>query len=186
MVLFFFRLVLDETDAFPMDENSTDQIKSKRHSSIVSDWSVPSTSELSPTSLTSSSPDLTQNVVPLDDSLLESRPITNPKQSNKARNRSLSSFPLPTGQTEEKLLKPMKSKSLTRLSHSTNMRIMFIQHKRSLTSSPILKLSSSQRVKKRRRDNENLILNHKSQTKYLKIEFDNNLIIENLLHEMIE
>lgn len=169
-----------------MDENSNDQIKSKRHVSILSDWSVPPTSELSPTSLTSSSPDLTQNSVPLDDSLIELGPRTKLKHANKPRNRSVSSFPLSTVQTEEKFIKPMKSKSLTRLSHSANMRIMFIQHKRSLTSSPILKLSSSQRVKKRRRDNENLILNHKSQTKYLKIEFDNNLIIQNLLHEMIE
>ena len=166
-----------------MDETFNDQIKSKRHTSILSDWSVPPTSELSPTSLTSSSPDLTQNSVPLDDSLGRRTKL---KHANKRRNRSVSSFPLSTVQTEEKFIKPMKSKSLTRLSHSANMRIMFIQHKRSLTSSPILKLSSSQRVKKRRRDNENLILNHKSQTKYLKVEFDNNLIIQNLLHEMIE
>lgn len=66
------------------------------------------------------------------------------------------------------------------------MRVMFIQHKRSFTSSPILKLSSSQRIKKRRRDNENLLLNHKSTTKHLKIEFDNDLTVRNLLHEMIE
>jgi hypothetical protein len=63
---------------------------------------------------------------------------------------------------------------------------MLIEQKRSFTSSPILKLSSSQRIKKRRRDHENFLLNQKSKTKYFKIELDNHLIIQNLLNEMIE
>lgn len=175
-------LVLEEIDVFP-----TDEIKLKRHTSIFSDWSIPPTSELSPTSLTSSSPDLIQNSVSLDDSLLELDSSIKHKHSKKRRHRSFSSFPVSnTVQSNDKSIKSMKSKSLTRLSHSSNMRAMFIQHKRSLTSSPILKLSSSQRIKKRRRDYENLLLNQKSTTKHLKIEFDNDLIIRNLLHEMIE
>jgi hypothetical protein len=155
---------------------SNDEIKSKRYSSSLSDWSVPPTSELSPTSLTSSSPDLTQN-----DSFVEFDSIVNLKESTKRRYRSLSSF-----QTNKILLKPIKSKSLTCLSNSFDTKLMVIQNKRSLTLSPIIKLSSSQRIKKRRRDNEYLILNHKSKTKHLKIELDNYFIIQNLLNEIIE
>jgi hypothetical protein len=81
-------------------------------------------------------------------------------------------------QSNERFIKPIKSKSLTHFSNSSNMKLMLIENKRSLTSSPIIKLSSSQRIKKRRRDNENLILNHKSKTKHLKIEFDNHYIIQ--------
>ena len=72
------------------------------------------------------------------------------------------------------------------------MKFMLIQNKRSLTSSPILKLSSSQRIKKRRRDNENFLLNqqneklYKSKTKLIKIEYDNQFIIKDLLNEIIE
>ncbi len=182
----FSSLAIEETVSSPTDENANDQIKSKRHSSILSDWSVPPTSELSPTSLTSSSPDLTQNHLPIDDSLVELDSSINFKQIIKRRYRSLSSFPKSSRQTNEKLVKPIKSKSLTGLSNSSNMKLMLIEQKRSLTSSPILKLSSSQRIKKRRRDHENFILNQKSKTKYFKIELDNHLIIQNLLNEMIE
>ncbi len=108
------------------------------------------------------------------------------EQTTKRRYQSVSSFPVSHLSTNEKLLKPIKSKSLTRISNSFDMNFMFLQTKRSLTSSPILKLSSSERIKKRRRDHENFILSHKSKTKHLKIELDNHLIIQNLLNEIIE
>ena len=185
----FFCLAIEETVSSPTDETGpNDQIKSKRHTLIVSDWSVPPTSELSPTSLTSSSPDLTQNHQPIDDSLVELDPSINIKQINQHRHRSLSLFPKSSSppQTKEKLLKPIKSKSLTRLSNLSDVKLKLIEQKRSFTTSPILKLSSSQRIKKRRRDNENILLNQKSKCKYLKSELDNHFIIQNLLNEIIE
>jgi hypothetical protein len=155
---------------------------------LLSDWSVPPTSELSPTSLTSSSPDLTQNHLPSDDSFNEFNSKLNSKRSTKRRCRSLS-FSFPSTKT---VLQPMKSKSLTRLSDSSDMKFMLIHNKRSLTSSPIIKLSSSQRIRKRRRDNENFLLNqqneklYKSKTKLIKIEYDNQFIIKDLLNDIIE
>jgi len=174
-------LAMKENDCSNPIEHSNDQIKSKRHSSSVSDWSVPPTSELSPRSLTSSSPDLTQNPLPFDDSLIEFDSTIDLKQSTKRRYHSLSSF-----SSTETFLKPIKSKSLTGFPNSSNTKITLIENQRSLTSSPIIKLSSSQRIKKRRRDNEYLILNHKSKTKHIKIEFDNYFIIQYILNEIIE
>jgi hypothetical protein len=69
---------------------------------------------------------------------------------------------------------------------------MLINSKRSLTSSPIMKLSSSQRLKKRRRDNENFLLHqsngkiYKSKTKQIKYEHDNQSIIKDILNDIIE
>ncbi len=181
-----FLLATEEIDSSTTDHHSNDSDKSQQHSLTVSDWSVPPTSELSPTSLTSSSPDLTQNHVPSDESLVELDPAINFKQSAKRRYRSLSSFPIPSFQSNEKFLKPIKSKSLTRLSNSLEMKLISMEKKRTGTSSPIIQLSSSQRIKKRRRDHENFILNYKSKAKQLKVEFDNQLIIQNLLNEMLE
>lgn len=181
------------------------QITSKRHllnidhaSSLV-DCSVPSTSELSPTSLTSSSPDLTQNHLPIDDSLVEFDSRKNRKRSKKRRHRSLSSscpvlpsVAMLTVQSNERVLKPIKSKSLTGLSNSPIMKCMIVNNKRSLTTSPIIKLSSTQRINKRRRDSENLIVHrqdskiYKSKIKHLKIDQDNLIIIRGVLNDIIE
>jgi hypothetical protein len=189
-----------------IDEHSNDQTMSKRHSlhtdhpSSLSDWSVPPTSELSPTSLTSSSPDLSQNHLPTDESLIELDSTINSKRlSTKRRYRSLSSscpilpsFTMCSLQPNESLIHPIKSKSLTRLSNSSNRKFMLINSKRSLTSSPIMKLSSSQRLKKRRRDNENFLLHqsngkiYKSKTKQIKYEHDNQSIIKDILNDIIE
>ncbi|CAF5229704.1 unnamed protein product, partial [Rotaria magnacalcarata] len=55
-----------------------------------------------------------------------------------------------------------------------------------------MKLSSLQRVNKRRRDGENLILNqqngniHRSKTKQLKIEDDSHVVIKDLLNDIID
>lgn len=174
--IYLFSFVVDEkTDCL-----NSDEIKTKRQSSSLSDWSVPPTSELSPRSLTSSSPDLTQNHLSTDDTFIDS----DLKQSTKRRYHSLSSCL----QSNKKYFKPLKSKSLTRLTQNNieRKKSLLIDNKRSLTSSPILRLSSSQRIKKRRRDNEYLILSHKSKTKQTKIEFDNHFIIQNLLNEIIE
>ena len=172
-----FPLVIEQINS----SNSNDEITSKHHSSLLSDWSVPPTSELSPTSLTSSSPDLAQNHLPSDDSLVELNPI-------KRRYRSLSlSFP-----STKTIPKSLKSKSLTRLSNSSDPKLMLLENKRTLTSSPIIKLSSSQRIRKRRRNYENLIHNqqnerlYQSKTKLMKIEYDNQFIIKDLLNEIIE
>ncbi|CAF2473836.1 unnamed protein product [Rotaria sp. Silwood2] len=196
---------IGEVDSSTINHNPHHQVTSKRHSlhtdhtSSLVDWSVPPTSELSPTSLTSSSPDLAQNHLPLDDSLAEYDSTIHSKRSIKRRNRSLSSscpilpsFMMSCLQSHETVLKPIKSKSLTGLSNSTVMKCMIINNKRSLTASPIMKLSSSQRIRKRRRDNENIILNqqngktYKSKTKHLKMEYDNHPIIKDLLNEIIE
>ncbi|CAF3561581.1 unnamed protein product [Rotaria sordida] len=196
---------IEEIDSSTINHNPHHQTTSKRHSlnidhvSSLVDWSVPSTSELSPTSLTSSSPDLTQNHIPLDDSLVEINSTINSKRSTKYHYRSLSSscpilpsFTMPCLQSNETLLTPIKSKSLTGLSNTSVMKCMIIKNKRSLTTSPIMKLSSSQRIRKRRRDNENLIFNqqngktYKSKAKHLKIEYDNHCIIKDLLNEIIE
>jgi len=185
-------LVIEGMDSSTTDEHSDHQIMSKRHSLTLSDWSVPPTSELSPTSLTSSSPDLTQNHFPSDDLLVELDSTINFKQSTKRRYRSLSSFSTSYLQENKTFLKPIKSKSLTRLSNSSEMKFMLINHNRSSTTSPIIKLSSSQRIRKRRRDNENFILNqqndktYKSKAKHFKIESDNQFIIKDLLNEIIE
>lgn len=160
------------------DSSNSDEIKSKRHSSSLSDWSVPPTSELSPRSLTSSSPDLTQNHSSTDDTMIE----LDLKQSTKRRYHSLSSCL----QSKKNLFKPLKSKSLTRLTNILDKNLMLIENQRSLTSSPTIRLSSVQRIKKRRRDNEYLLLNRKSKSKHIKIEFDNHIIIQNLLNEIIE
>lgn len=181
-MLSFLSLAIEQINS----EHSNNEIIPKRHSLSLdhSDWSVPPTSELSPTSLTSSSPDLTQNAQPLDDSLIELKPKLNIKRRYRSLSLSYSSNKI--------YPKPIKSKSLTRLSNCSDMRFMLIQNKRSLTSSPILTLSSSQRIKKRRRDNENFLLNqqneklYKSKTKLIKIEYDNQFIIKDLLNEIIE
>ncbi|CAF3341930.1 unnamed protein product [Rotaria sp. Silwood1] len=196
---------IEEIDSSTINHNPHHQITSKRHSlnieyaSSLVDWSVPPTSELSPTSLTSSSPDLTQNHMPIDDSLVEFDATINSKRSFKRRYRSLSSscpilpsFKMSCLKSNETILKPIKSKSLTGLSNASVMKYMIINNKRSLTTSPIMKLSSSQRIRKRRRDNENIIFNqsngkiYKSKTKHLKIEYDNHLIIKDLLNDIIE
>lgn len=188
-----------------MDNNSNHPITSKRHSSntdhstTLVDWSIPSTSELSPTSLTSSSPDLTQSYTPLDDSFVELNSAINVKGIEKYRHRSLSSSysVVPTRamnslQANEKVLKPIKSKSLTGFPNASVMKLMVVNNKRSLTTSPTMKLSPSQRVRKRQRDNEHLMLNkengkfYKSKTKHIKIEHEDHNIIKGLLNEIIE
>ncbi|CAF0725056.1 unnamed protein product [Adineta ricciae] len=172
----------------------------KRHSSTSSDWSVPPTSELSPTSLTSSSPDLTQNHCPTDDSFVELDSSINIKDSVKRQSRSLSTSysTLPSFTTsylqsnDETFLKPNKSKSLTRPTANSNGQIMLINKKRSLQKSPTLQAGSSQHIKKRRRANENPVKSryneklYKSKTKHFKLDLNDEFIIKDLLFEMIE
>ncbi|UJR33760.1 hypothetical protein I4U23_021187 [Adineta vaga] len=179
---------------------SNEQNLTKRHSLALTDWSAPSTSELSPRSLTSSSPDLTQNHCSTDDSFIELDSSINIKDSVKRQSRSLStscpilpSFTLSYLKSNDKTFsKPIKSKSLTRLSNRSDVKVMLINNKRSLQTSPILQLSSSQCMKRRRgitdnstdhQYNEKL---YKSKTKHFKMKSNDKLIIKDLLIEMIE
>ena len=115
------------------------QLPSKRHSISVLDWSVPPTSELSPTSLTSSSP---------DDSLVELDLKLN-RSLIKRRYRTLSySCPILSYSIEkiQPIKSPYKSKSLSRISNLTNKKVRSV--------SPVMKYSSIERLKKRRRDQQ--------------------------------
>lgn len=142
--------------------NCEHQIISKRHSFTLADWSVPPTSELSPTSL---SPD--DSFVELDIKINQS--------SIKRRYRSLSfSCPiLPYCIEKTKpITPPYKSKSLSRISSVTN--------KKNRSISPVIRYSSIERLKRRRRD-------HQIYGKRLKCKPKiDNLIIQDLLNEMIE
>ncbi|CAM4740698.1 unnamed protein product [Rotaria magnacalcarata] len=196
---------IEDIDSSTINHNSNHQITSKRHSlqidyaSSLVDWSVPPTSELSPSSLTSSSPDLAQYHLPIDDSVIDLDLAANMKRSTKRRYRSLSSscpilpsFGISHVQSTERVLTPVKSKSLTGLSNSSMTKCIVVKNKRSLTASPTMKLSSLQRVNKRRRDGENLILNqqngniHRSKTKQLKIEDGSHVVIKDLLNDIID
>ncbi|CAF0747618.1 unnamed protein product [Adineta ricciae] len=183
------------------DEPISDEaILPKRHSSTSTDWSVPPTSELSPTSLTSSSPDLTQNYCPTDDSFVELDSSINIKDSVKRQSRSLSTSysTLPSFTTsylqsnDETFLKPNKSKSLTRPTANSDGQVMLINKKRSLQKSPTLQAGSSQCIKRRRRANETPVKSHyneklyKSKTKHFKLELNDEFVIKDLLFEMIE
>jgi hypothetical protein len=133
----------------------------KRHSYSLPDWSVPPTSELSPTSL---SP---------DDSFVELDIKINQISSIKRRYRSLS-FSCPTLPTKP-ITPPYKSKSLSRIFNGTN--------KKTRSISPVIRYSSIERLKRRRRDHQIYGKRLKSKPK---IDDENNLIIQNLLNEMIE
>jgi hypothetical protein len=158
------------------------QLIPKRHSSSLSDWSVPPTSELSPTSLTSSSPDLSHNNFVIDDSFNE----LDFKMNRKRRYRSLSfSCPiLPYCLEKTKpITPPYTSKSLSRLSTSSNVKLMLINNKKCPLKSPINKYSSIQRLKRRR-------LNYQYYGKRLKLktkfELENIVLIKEILNETIE
>ncbi|UJR13519.1 hypothetical protein I4U23_000533 [Adineta vaga] len=140
----------------------------KRH-----DWSVPPTSELSPTSLTSSSPDLSQNNFPSDDLTLE-LDLKNHRSAMKRRYRPLSlSCPvLPNyGDKSKPITPPYKSKSLSRI----------INQKK--TSSPIMKNNALQRLRKKRKDNQFYMKKFKIRTKN---EPENLLVVQEVLNHMIE
>jgi hypothetical protein len=144
---------------------------SKRHSYSLLDWSVPPTSELSPTSLTSSSPD--DSLVELD---LKFHRISS--SSIKRRYRSLSSSCPILPYCIEKIkpiTPPYKSKSLSRISNLSNRKIRSI--------SPVIKYSSIERLKKRRRDQQ--IYGKKIKLK-TKNEHENIFIIQEILNEIIE
>jgi hypothetical protein len=147
------------------------QIISKRY---LTDWSVPPTSELSPTSLTSSSPDLSQNPLTSDDSFVE----LHLKNNLKRRYRSLSSScPIIPYSVEKStpITPPYKSKSVSRISNFTNKRY------RSLPT--IIKYSSIQRLKKRRRDNQVFGKRFKLKTKN---QYEFISISKDILNEIIE
>jgi len=140
------------------------QTTSKRHPFSVLDWSVPPTSELSPTSLTSSSSP--------DDSIVELDLKT------QRRHRSLSSSCpiLPYSIEKMKLItSPYKSKSLSRISNVSNKKVRSI--------SPVIKYSSIERLKKRRRDHQ--IYGKRFKLK-VKNEDENIFLIQEILNEMIE
>jgi hypothetical protein len=142
---------------------------SKRHSFTLLDCSVPPTSELSPTSLTSSSP---------DDSLVELDLKLNRISSIKRRYRSLSSSCpiLPyCNEKSQPITPPYKSKSLSRITNLSNKKIRSI--------SPVIKYSSIERLKKRKRDQQ--IYGKKIKIKP-KIENENIIIIKEILNEIIE
>lgn len=163
---FLFLLANDSIDV-------EQQISSTAHApSHLSDWSVPPTSELSPRSLTSSSPDLTQQILPTDESLVHSDSNVYFRSIHR-RYRSLS--PNSLSDLERTTDRMTKSKSLTRLSNPFN------ESKRLGKSSPVLTLSSSQRIQKRRRDNE-----QRAKSKLFKMDFDDQLIIQSLLNDIIE
>ncbi|CAF0777524.1 unnamed protein product [Adineta steineri] len=193
---------IEEVDPSMPNEHSNHQNTPKRHLSTVSDWCVPPTSELSPTSLTSSSPDLTQNSLPIDDSLVELDSTMNCRKSTKRRHRSASSssvlpsFTMSYLQSNKTtLLKPIKSKPSTRLLNSSDMKVMLNNNnnnkKRSSRTSPVLKLSSAQRIRKRRHKNENIIHNQQnsrcSKVKTKRFQTDDiQFIIKDILNGIIE
>lgn len=152
--------------------DSKHALLSKRHSSSLSDWSVPPTSELSPTSLPSSSPD--DSLVELD---LKINQIS-ASSSIKSRHRS-SSFSCPilphSLENRPKRTSTHKSKSLSRLSHSVNRKI-----RRSM--SPVIKCSSVERLKRRRRDQEIYGKRLKIKTK----SDEHMFIVQQLLNDIIE
>lgn len=157
----------------PIMDNSQNQINENTKSNIFQfsfffdlfsllDWSIPPTSELSPTSLTSSSP---------DDSSVELDRIL----SIKRRYRSLS-FSCPILPHSNDKIKPIrllyKSKSLSRIPNNSNTKIR--------SMSPVIKYSSIERLKKRRKDQQ-------IYGKRLKIQPNKNeIIIQEILNEIIE
>lgn len=139
---------------------SNDSKPSKRHSYSLADWSVPPTSELSPTSLPSSSP---------DDSLIELDLKDNPMV--KCRYRSLS-FSCPT--MDKRPMRKSNSKSLSRISQTN--------HRKFRSTSPVIKHSSIERLKRRRRDQQ-------IYGKRLKVKSKSDeqiFIIQDILNEIIE
>ncbi|CAF1021901.1 unnamed protein product [Adineta steineri] len=161
-----------------------DSTISKRHSSLLSDWTVPPTSELSPTSLTSSSPDLSQNNIISDDSIVE-LDLKNNRSSINRRYRSLSfSSPVLVNVVEQTkpITPPYKSKSLPRITNVTNKKL------RSVT--PIMTYSSIQRLKKRRKDGQFYLKNQfyakRSKLKSKNDDENNIVIIRDILNNMIE
>ena len=195
---------LSESDSSNSNGHAKHHSTSKRNSShidpvsAVSDWSVPPTIELSPTSITSSSPDLSQNPLPADDSLVEFDSANHWKQSlhsSSRQNRSLSSscpllpsLTMCCSEPNEFLVKPLKSKSLSRLSNGSTVKTPSINQKRCSTTSTVSKISSSPRLRRRRRDHENSVAHHPNgNVPKLKPKPDNHqLAIKGLLNEMIE
>jgi hypothetical protein len=152
-----------------------DSVVSNGHSTIskrsLSDWSIPPTSELSPTSLTSSSPD--DSFVEFD---IKIRQISS--SVNKSNYTSLSSscpiLPYCIDKTKS-IIPSYKSKSLSRITNLSNKKI------RSL--SPVIKYSSIERLKRRRKD-------HQTFGKRFKLKVKNGhediFIIKEVLNEIIE
>jgi hypothetical protein len=205
----FYKHTLEDPDSANSIGQSHQRSTPKRdssqidYSSSLSDWSVPPTIELSPTSITSSSPDLSQNVLPNNDVLVEldSTPMSKPSESlTSASNRAVSStcsvlpsmivsYPKP----DELLVKATTSASFNRLARVSNTNAVVIDDKKLLTSSSSThKLSVSPRLRRRRRDHDNMIFHHqtgrihKSKAKSIKIHSDNCLIVEDLLNDMIK
>ncbi|CAF1176380.1 unnamed protein product [Adineta ricciae] len=137
------------------------------------DWSVPPTSELSPTSLTSSSPDLSQNHLTSEDSLVELDLKTNRSvMKRRYRPLSLSCPVLPNFAEKSKpITPPYKSKSLSRITNS-------IQKK---TSSLIT--NTIQRLRRKRKDNQFYVKRSKPR---MKTEQENQFIVQDVLNQMIK
>ena len=168
------------------------------HASTASDWSVPPTIELSPTSITSSSPDLSQNPLPADDSLVELElmnhgklSLLSPSRQYRSLSSSCSLLPSLTvccSEPNEFLAKPLKSKSLSRLSNGSTVKSSSNNQKRYLTTSSVSKVSSSPRLRRRRREHENMVAHHQNGNgRQLKPKDDYYYpVIKGLLNEMIE
>lgn len=160
----------------------------KRHSCSSLDWSVPPTSELSPTSLTSSSPDLSQNTGIPDDSFIELDSKHNRISSSlKKHYRYSFSLSCPAlvysiGETQQ-IVKSTKSKSLSRLSKSSNKTLVLINDKKPRSLSPNIKNSSKVLLKKRCREKQ--VYGKKPKLENINAD-ENNLIAQQILNEIVE
>lgn len=148
--------------------------------SSASDWSVPPTLELSPTSITSSSPDLSQNQSFHLDSLVELDSTVNAEQSHSivsSRHRSSSSSVF-------SLVTMCYAESNDYLSKS--------DHWKPAARSSMSKPSSSPRLQRRRRDPDTNAAQQtngkipKRMAKMIRFESDDHSIIADLLNDMIK
>ena len=181
-------ILLENTATASTNERSSQQTISNRHISSIdhpsssSDWSVPPTIELSPTSITSSSssPDLSQNLPFNDDASVEVDAHPHLKHSLSLSCPILPSFTMCGSQTNA--LTPQSS------THLSNPVPSMIAKAR---ASPIHS-SALQRMSKRHFGQSNGGVNHshdtinKSKTKLRKCQQANQVIIEHLLKDMIE
>ena len=195
--------MFEDSDRSRPGKHSNRSSKTKRtglandSSSTGSDWSVPPTSELSPTSITSSSPDLSQNPAHNDELSVDTDSIHIPKScltSNVYQNRSLSSscpsIPLNSmclSESNRSLSKSLKSKSLTRLSTLSTATSSSMNEEKPKSTTTKKKLSSSPRLRRRRGDQEKIVVHHHNESMSKSdVEQTSTSIIQDLLYQMIE
>ena len=125
-------------------------------SSGVADWSVPPTIELSPTSLTSSSPDLSHTHLATDDSsseidLKRSRTSSSLKRRYRAVSFSCPILPFCRDQSLP-ITPPYKSKSLSRLSNASDAKLIVLHTRKKATILSMIQCPPTQQMRKRRCD----------------------------------